>query len=302
MHRTLNRALHLSIRGARRAIRCAALSFGHCSVPAEGQTTHVFVVEAGPAIPAGSLRETNERGVQVRGVVERWGSASRLGLRVDASIAALSRTTLPLTAASSLLTSRRIIGGSKASVILASRALPANAVLLHVGAGLDATRRTPPEVCEASGTCVRDEVLAGTDLNPVAAIGLAYRFNLGRLESRVGAEAWQHFVWLCECSQAPAGLSFTVGIGTRRRRAASNNVTDKISATNPARSKHYMRMPLVVRVERGRALGEALGLKGTPTVLVNGWRLPEPPDSVTLFAMAERILEGREPITSSRQQ
>lgn len=59
---------------------------------------------------------------------------------------------------------------------------------------------------------------------------------------------------------------------------------------------------LVVRVERGRALGEALGLKGTPTVLVNGWRLPEPPDSVTLFAMAERILEGREPIASRRQQ
>lgn len=32
------------------------------------------------------------------------------------------------------------------------------------------------------------------------------------------------------------------------------------------------------RIEADRAIGEALGVKGTPTVLVNGWLLPVPPN------------------------
>lgn len=48
-------------------------------------------------------------------------------------------------------------------------------------------------------------------------------------------------------------------------------------------------------IETGIALAAALGINGTPTVLVNGWRFPSPPSIAELAAAADAILEGRSP-------
>lgn len=48
------------------------------------------------------------------------------------------------------------------------------------------------------------------------------------------------------------------------------------------------------RVEDDIAIGQRLGVRGTPTVMVNGWMLPSPPTADSLSAMIERVLAGRD--------
>lgn len=45
------------------------------------------------------------------------------------------------------------------------------------------------------------------------------------------------------------------------------------------------------RISRHKAVGESLGVRATPTVIINGWRYPTPPDSVEL----ERIVADVSP-------
>ena len=52
----------------------------------------------------------------------------------------------------------------------------------------------------------------------------------------------------------------------------------------------------VARIENGRALGKQLDVQGTPTVLVNGWRLPMPPDSAELSSIISEVLAGKRPV------
>lgn len=49
------------------------------------------------------------------------------------------------------------------------------------------------------------------------------------------------------------------------------------------------------RIETGLAEGAKLDISGTPTVIVNGWRFPNPPDDSLLSAVILRLLEGRDP-------
>lgn len=49
------------------------------------------------------------------------------------------------------------------------------------------------------------------------------------------------------------------------------------------------------RVTEGQQLGSILGIQFTPTVLVNGWWFPAPPDSTTLVNAIQAIVEGRSP-------
>jgi protein-disulfide isomerase len=51
----------------------------------------------------------------------------------------------------------------------------------------------------------------------------------------------------------------------------------------------------VSRIQRGIAFGEAIGLSGTPTVLINGWWLPVPPSEERLRALVEAVLAGENP-------
>jgi len=50
------------------------------------------------------------------------------------------------------------------------------------------------------------------------------------------------------------------------------------------------------RVVTGRKLADELGVKGTPTVIVNGWQLHRPPDAAELEAMVQAILAGKNPV------
>lgn len=47
------------------------------------------------------------------------------------------------------------------------------------------------------------------------------------------------------------------------------------------------------RVVDGRAAGEAVGVLGTPTLLINGWRVSRPPRSGDLIRMAHEIRQGK---------
>ena len=50
----------------------------------------------------------------------------------------------------------------------------------------------------------------------------------------------------------------------------------------------------MARVSEGRRLGEAIGVRGTPTILVNGWRYPRPPDHRQLTQVVSDALAGKD--------
>jgi protein-disulfide isomerase len=54
----------------------------------------------------------------------------------------------------------------------------------------------------------------------------------------------------------------------------------------------------IPRVEEGKALGAKLDVQGTPTVIINGWKLGHPPSAEELEGMVKAILAGRSPVTS----
>ena len=51
------------------------------------------------------------------------------------------------------------------------------------------------------------------------------------------------------------------------------------------------------RVRKGQAAGEKLDVKGTPTVIINGWRLGQPPSEQELEVMVQAVLDGKRPVT-----
>jgi len=52
----------------------------------------------------------------------------------------------------------------------------------------------------------------------------------------------------------------------------------------------------VERIEQGRRLRDSLGVRGTPTIIVNGWKLPMPPSSEDLDKMVKNVLKGGSPV------
>jgi protein-disulfide isomerase len=55
----------------------------------------------------------------------------------------------------------------------------------------------------------------------------------------------------------------------------------------------------ISRVEEGKALGAKLDVKGTPTIIINGWKLGHPPTEAELDQMVRRILAGKSPVGST---
>jgi protein-disulfide isomerase len=51
----------------------------------------------------------------------------------------------------------------------------------------------------------------------------------------------------------------------------------------------------IPRLEEGKKLGDRLNVKATPTVIINGWMLPEPPTSEELGSLVRTILAGKDP-------
>lgn len=54
------------------------------------------------------------------------------------------------------------------------------------------------------------------------------------------------------------------------------------------------------RIERGLSLGKQFGVQATPTVVINGWRLSQPPDDAELNRIISTILAGKRPFEPSR--
>jgi len=50
-------------------------------------------------------------------------------------------------------------------------------------------------------------------------------------------------------------------------------------------------------VEESKALGKKLDIQGTPTIIINGWKLGRPPNADELDGMVRAILAGKTPVT-----
>lgn len=55
----------------------------------------------------------------------------------------------------------------------------------------------------------------------------------------------------------------------------------------------------VAKVEAGKQLGNKLDIRGTPTLIVNGWKLGQPPSAADLDKMVKAILAGKNPVSES---
>jgi protein-disulfide isomerase len=55
----------------------------------------------------------------------------------------------------------------------------------------------------------------------------------------------------------------------------------------------------IPRVEEGKALGAKLDVQGTPTIIINGWKLGHPPSPEELDTMVKAILAGKSPVGST---
>jgi protein-disulfide isomerase len=51
----------------------------------------------------------------------------------------------------------------------------------------------------------------------------------------------------------------------------------------------------VARIQAGIAAADAFGVRGTPTLFVNGWRLPKPPSVDELLEAVAAFIDGRNP-------
>lgn len=68
------------------------------------------------------------------------------------------------------------------------------------------------------------------------------------------------------------------------------------SAAFEACVKHTDPIP---RVAEGKALGNKLDVQGTPTVVINGWKLGRPPTLDEMDHMVKAILAGKSPVGST---
>jgi NhaA family Na+:H+ antiporter len=53
----------------------------------------------------------------------------------------------------------------------------------------------------------------------------------------------------------------------------------------------------ISRINQGKELGKKLDVQGTPTLIVNGWKLGYPPSEEELDGMVKKILAGKSPVS-----
>jgi protein-disulfide isomerase len=56
----------------------------------------------------------------------------------------------------------------------------------------------------------------------------------------------------------------------------------------------------IQRIEEGKQLGAKLDVRGTPTLIVNGWKLGHPPTAEELDGMVKAVLAGKSPVAPSK--
>lgn len=54
----------------------------------------------------------------------------------------------------------------------------------------------------------------------------------------------------------------------------------------------------IPRLVAGQQLGERLGVQGTPTLILNGWKLARPPNDRELDRMVKAVLAGKSPVSA----
>lgn len=50
------------------------------------------------------------------------------------------------------------------------------------------------------------------------------------------------------------------------------------------------------RVAAGKKAGDELNVRGTPTIIINGWKLAQPPGPKQLQQMVQAVLDGKDPV------
>lgn len=80
----------------------------------------------------------------------------------------------------------------------------------------------------------------------------------------------------------------SLGLKSWAELAAEAQITDTIRFTKCVKSA-----ATIARIENGVALGKQLGVRGTPTVLVNGWRFAKPPSDAELLSTVRSLISGR---------
>lgn len=72
------------------------------------------------------------------------------------------------------------------------------------------------------------------------------------------------------------------------REAGVSNIEQFDECVNDAR-------PLT-RIEQGKKLGDRLSVKGTPTIIINGWKMPVPPSPEHFDKILKNVAAGRKPM------
>jgi protein-disulfide isomerase len=84
-----------------------------------------------------------------------------------------------------------------------------------------------------------------------------------------------------------------MGVKSWTAYAADIGIPDTVTFSRCAASNTHTE-----KIQNGMREGDALGVTGTPTVIINGWRLPRPPhDSLT--AVIDAVLDERPPYDSA---
>jgi protein-disulfide isomerase len=84
--------------------------------------------------------------------------------------------------------------------------------------------------------------------------------------------------------QAVFGTVSWVELGRLAKIADVDRFKECVESTQP-----------VERLIQGKLLTTKFGVRGTPTILVNGWVLPRPPSTDELDQMVRDVLDGRTP-------
>lgn len=104
------------------------------------------------------------------------------------------------------------------------------------------------------------------------------------LECAYGVGAGSRFVDVAYAKQDSFGLKSWSSY------AAEAGVGDTLTFARCARDTTR-----IERIERGRTLGEALRLEGTPTIVMNGWYFPRLPTDTELRAALKAVAAGQAP-------
>ncbi|HEX6630758.1 MAG TPA: thioredoxin domain-containing protein, partial [Gemmatimonadaceae bacterium] len=117
-----------------------------------------------------------------------------------------------------------------------------------------------------------------------------HRFALGAARGAECANAVGKFrEWLSVVYQGQDSL----GLKSWGAYAASAGIADTAAISRCAADPAP-----VPRIEAGREFAQRIGATGTPTILVNGWRLPAPPTAGELHRVVDAFKRGKVPFVA----